>query len=74
MSIETYISREYMIMDLIASGFFSSHLRIALVLYDFAICWCVLCACVDAGCVHPTYAEAGCAHYVCIFLLLHSSQ
>ena len=27
--------------------------------------------CTGVGRVHPCYAEAGCAHYVCICLMLH---
>ena len=54
-----------------ASGIhlFFPRLGIALVLYDFAICRCVFCACVGVGCVHPSYAETGCAHYICIHLI-----
>ena len=36
---------------------------------------CVFFVCVDVGCVHPSYAEAGCVLIVlCIFLMLHFEQ
>ena len=47
---------------LIASFF--PRFDIVLVLYDFAICQRVFCVCVDVGCIHPNYTEAGCVFIV----------
>lgn len=48
-------------------GFFLfPYLRVALVLYDFAIAGLFLCACVDVGGVHTSYAEVSCVLIVLI--------